>query len=132
VSAEADAALKAFIDGKIPKHLRGNFDRDISMIRAGWHAAMEFVKKSSLKWRRDTPNASGLWWWWNEDEDSSPVPVDIALSGGGGGYFAMAGQYGWTRAQSVSEMGGLWMFCVEPTIPDFEERDRLASKVRVL
>lgn len=38
------AALEKFIDSKVPRHLRPNFDRDISMIRGGWDAAAAFFR----------------------------------------------------------------------------------------
>lgn len=40
----ADAALEKFIESKIPANLRENYGHDISMIRGGWHAALEFVQ----------------------------------------------------------------------------------------
>lgn len=126
------AALEAFIDSTVPQHLRTNFDRDISMLRGGWNAALKFMKGSLPKWRREPPDEIGLWWWWNEDEDSSSIPIEIALSGGTEppDYFAMAGQYGWNRAQPVKEMGGLWMPCIEPVVPGFEEREALLASTK--
>lgn len=38
-------ALEKFIESKIPKHLRPNYEHDISMIRGGWHAALDYFKK---------------------------------------------------------------------------------------
>lgn len=59
---------------------------------------------------------SGWYWWWNQDLDSAPVPVSI-LHDGHGLYFASKGQLGWTRAQNVEEMVGLWMPVTEPEVP---------------
>lgn len=128
----SDTALEKFIEGKIPKELRSNYEHDISMIRGGWYAAMSHINNAAPKWRRETPDESGLWWWWNEDEDSCSIPIEIALSGGTQPevYFAMAGQYGWSRAQPVIEMGGFWMRCLEPPLPSFEEQDRLKAIAR--
>lgn len=42
----------------------------------------------------------------------------------GGGedvYFATAGQLGWSQAQEVEDMGGLWMQLVEPDISSIVE-----------
>lgn len=131
MSSASNEALDSFIDKSIPRELRGNFDRDISMIRGGWNAGMDFAiaffKPRVSTWSRNTPNKSGLWWWWNEDEDSCPIPVEIGLSGGIETYFATAGQHGWTLWQDVKEMGGFWMECVEPKIPDVTDREKLTD-----
>lgn len=59
------------------------------------------------------------YWWWNGDPDSAPVPVAIGGSWNGKGYdrFAQTGQLGWTWAQPVEQMGGLWCRAVPPEIP---------------
>lgn len=115
----SEEALEKFIESKIPKHLRENYGHDISMLRGGWAAAMNFVRASAPRWRRQPPDEIGLWWWWNEDEDSAPIPVDIAISGGINEYFATAGQHGWNIFQLVTDMGGIWMQCLEPALPNF-------------
>lgn len=75
------------------------------------------VRLGGAPWTRNLPNESGFWWWWNEDEDSLPYPIDIQYSGTSDSYFASIGQFGWTRAQEVSEMGGWWMRLPEPERP---------------
>jgi hypothetical protein len=58
----ADIALENFIEGKIPKELRSNYEHDISMIRGGWYAAMDFFKKLSEEiesWRSPVEQLKG-------------------------------------------------------------------------
>ena len=65
-------------------------------------------------WRSVTE--SGWYWLGIHDLDSAPVPVSV-LTDSHGTYFASTGQLGWTRAQNVDEMGGLWMPVTEPEVP---------------
>lgn len=62
------------------------------------------------------------YWWWNGDPDSAPVPVAIGGSWNGKDYdrFAQTGQLGWTWAQPVEQMGGLWCRAMPPEIPKEE------------
>lgn len=62
-------------------------------------------------------NEQCWWWWWNGDIDSCPVPVSVMWSGSNDTYFASQGQLGWTRAQDVIGMGGLWLKIKEPSTP---------------
>lgn len=52
----ADAALEAFIDSKIPHGLRENYSRDVSLLRAGWRAAMKY--RDSQPASNDSPTPS--------------------------------------------------------------------------
>jgi len=68
-----------------------------------------------LEWTQTPPSQSGDYWWWNED--GRPILIAIGISGGTGECFAQIGQYGWTVAQPVKEMGGYWMLEEGPSLP---------------
>lgn len=72
-------------------------------------------------WTKELPKESGSYWWWNGDEDSNPAHIELGKSLPSGDVFATAGQYGWTRAQNVSEMGGWWMPLITPPTPHANE-----------
>lgn len=59
--------------------------------------------------------------WWHDDGEQI-YPVNIAFSPTDNRFFATLGQWGWTRAQFLTDMGGRWMPCVEP-LPDKDFRD---------
>lgn len=73
------------------------------------------VYGAELGWKDSLPDEQGYWWWWNYD--GAPVPVSIMFSGTDNSYFATQGQFGWTRAQLVKDMGGMWMRLPEPETP---------------
>lgn len=54
-----------------------------------------------------------LWLWWNGE---TTFPVNI-MRDAGGKMFASLGQWGWTRAQFLDEMGGLWSPFIVPEPP---------------
>lgn len=58
----SEQALEKFIESKIPKHLRENYQHDISMLRGGWSAALDFMKKLSEEvesWRSPVEQLKG-------------------------------------------------------------------------
>jgi hypothetical protein len=69
------------------------------------------------KFTADLPSEEHLWWWWNGDEDAAPVHVEIMYSGSNGEHFASLGQHGWTVAQWVKDMGGMWAKATVPATP---------------
>lgn len=74
------------------------------------------MENIGTNWRKQPPDEQGYWWWWNED--GPPIPVSIFASGHvDPRYFATVGQHGWTRAQWVEDMGGMWMRLEEPECP---------------
>lgn len=82
------------------------------------HESRHWVTAADINALRESGGYTDYWWWWwNGDEDSCPVPVHVQWSGTGGYFFASVGQFGWNRAQTLTEMGGLWMKIVEPAIP---------------
>lgn len=74
-------------------------------------------------WTTDLPTEMGSYWWWNGDEDSTPIHIEIFYSATSRSCFAPSGQYGWNRAQDVSEMGGWWKKLPTPDPPDCDETD---------
>lgn len=52
---------------------------------------------------------SDIWFWWNGDHT---FPVNILNDGKE--LWACCGQWGWTRAQRLTDMGGLWTPCIPP------------------
>lgn len=52
---------------------------------------------------------SEIWFWWNGDHT---FPVNISRSDGR--LFACVGQWGWSRPQWLTDMGGLWTPCIPP------------------
>ena len=63
----------------------------------------------------------GIWW---HDNGEQIYPVNIAWSPTSESFFATLGQWGWTRAQEVKDMGGKWAPCVSPE-PDKAYRDAI-------
>lgn len=59
--------------------------------------------------------------WWH-DNGEQIYPVNIAWNPTTLTFFATVGQWGWSRAQDLSEMGGRWMPCIEPE-PDAAYRE---------
>lgn len=64
--------------------------------------------------------------WWH-DNGEQIYPVNIAWSPTSLSFFATLGQWGWTRAQDVIEMGGMWKPCIEPE-PNQAFRDKWDAK----
>lgn len=64
-----------------------------------------------------------IWWW---DNGEIIFPVNIAWSPTSESFFATLGQWGWGRAQDLSEMQGRWMPCVEPE-PDEKYRETVGD-----
>jgi len=58
--------------------------------------------------------------WWH-DNGEQIYPVNLMWCPLGEYFFASTGQWGWTRSQPVSDMGGRWMPCIEPE-PDKQFR----------
>lgn len=78
----------------------------------------DYLPEAGQKWVTAAKvDEQGEWWWWNGDQDSAPVAVSVLYSGFGDNYFASVGQLGWTRAQDVTEMGGLWRQIIQPNPP---------------
>lgn len=69
------------------------------------------------KWTKELPTESGSYWHWNGDQDANPIHLEIMWSGHTNSCFAPAGQWGWTEAQNVEDMGGFWMRLNTPTPP---------------
>lgn len=86
-----------------------NFGKSVSL-----HAYIEGEKST---WTKELPKESGSYWWWNSDEDSNPIHIELGKSLPSGPVFAQMGQYGWTQAQDVEEMGGWWMPLLTPDQP---------------
>jgi len=108
---------------KVPKLVAAAmFERDSLHAQiADLTAQVEKLKADgAMQWTKEPPNDQGLYWWWNEDEDSAPIPVTIFYSGTDGSYFAPEGQWGWTRFQPVTEMGGVWIRLHEPSTAAME------------
>lgn len=51
--------------------------------------------------------------WWHDNGDQI-FPVNIMWCPTGKYFFASLGQWGWTRSQTLKEMGGFWTPCIEP------------------
>lgn len=62
------------------------------------------------------------WWWWNGDD---MFPVVIGYSPTTQRWYAERGQWGWTDARYLDEMGGLWTPCVKPHDPPDEMAELL-------
>lgn len=73
------------------------------------------------QWTANLPTEQDSYWWWNGDEDSAPIHIEIMYSGHSDTCFAPMGQYGWTEAQDVSDMGGFWMRLPTPNPPSREQ-----------
>lgn len=52
---------------------------------------------------------SDIWFWWNGEQT---FPVNILNDGKE--LWACCGQWGWSRAQRLTDMGGLWTPCIRP------------------
>jgi hypothetical protein len=76
----------------------------------------ELASGGALRWytwdkvSRDVWNGS-LWWW---DNGEQVCPVNIEWCPTSQQFFATLGQWGWTRAQMLEEMRGMWRPCIEP------------------
>lgn len=73
----------------------------------------------ALGWgRHDVVDESWCWYWWHdEDPDCDPVPTIVMQSTNHKeGFFASAGQHGWTVGRMVSDMGGWWMKMKAPEV----------------
>ena len=68
------------------------------------------AEREWVTWDRVTHAESDIWFWWNGEQS---FPVNI-MRDSDGRFFACVGQWGWTRAQFLSEMGGLWFRCICP------------------
>lgn len=77
-----------------------------------------------LRWYTWDQVSRDLWigdlWWYDNGE--SIFPVNIAWCPTGQHFFATVGQWGWTRSQTLQEMGGRWRPCIEPE-PDHGYRN---------
>ena len=100
---------------------RDALDKAEEKLHAYERGAAELIERAhdELKtlysdWTKTPPSEQGAYWWWSGDEDSSPLHIEIMYSGSDGTYFATSGQYGWTVAQSVTEMGGWWIRIYAP------------------
>ena len=97
---------------------------EIGDVRLVGYQQGRIVSKPQVDWTRDLPTESGLYWYWNEDPDQPPFHVIILKGHAGDECFASRGQWGWTRTQNVSEMGGWWAPLEEPDLPRVEEVER--------
>lgn len=61
---------------------------------------------------RDVHDSGDIWWW--DDEEGYPIPVNIGKCVMDDYYFACIGQWGWTRPQKLTDMGGWWTPCIPP------------------
>lgn len=64
-------------------------------------------------WSKELPTEQDSYWSWNGED--APIHVEVFWSPTG--CFLPAGQYGWTRAQDVSERGGWWAKLSPPPLP---------------
>lgn len=64
-------------------------------------------------WTKDLPTEQDSYWHWNGED--APIHVEVFWSPTG--CFLPSGQYGWNRAQDVSERGGWWARCNAPPLP---------------
>lgn len=80
----------------------------------------EWYEVSRLIWNGD------IWW---HDNGEQIYPVNIAWSPTEKAFFATRGQWGWTRAQNLSELGGRWTPCIEPE-PDEAYRESVREYFR--
>lgn len=85
------------------------------------HDIVNAAKKNAPDtWSETPPNHDGWWWWYVGTGE--PVPVSIQYSPAANRYFASTGQHGWTQAQWVDDMGGVWqMSSVQKPIKESTE-----------
>lgn len=76
------------------------------------------LERDWVTWDKVTHDETGIWFWW-DGEHSYPVNI---MRDAGGRFFACVGQWGWTRAQFLEDMGGLWYPCICPK-PSVDTRE---------
>lgn len=82
---------------------------------------IESHRKAECGWvtaDKVTYDSTDIWFWWN-GEQSFPVSIMRDIDGR---FFASAGQWGWSVAQFVDDMKGLWFPCLCP-VPGNSDQD---------
>lgn len=68
------------------------------------------------EWTRTPPAEQAMFWWWNGDRDSAPFACQVMYGGTDNRYFVARNFM--EETPWVDELGGFWMKCEEPEIPD--------------
>lgn len=67
-------------------------------------------------WTKTPPAEQAMFWWWNGDPDSTPFACQVMYGGTDNRYFVARNFM--EETPWVDEIGGWWMKCVEPAIPE--------------
>lgn len=71
------------------------------------------VLVAGQQWTKDEPT-EGSYWMWDGDPENAPIHVEVMRSGFENRCFVPAGQWGWTRPQSMDELEGCWWSPLAP------------------
>ena len=125
--AQAPSDLTQTKSPLTPKHLIGLMQIGLNLSPEAVQRVQATIDRWELKpapaWRKEPPEAAGVWWYWNCDPEDRPMKVDVVLK-----WSSREDDYQDYQRPYIPRLcnwadnikGGMWLREIEPTVPVLE------------